>query len=544
LAPGNALKDASGRHLQGNAQTCPFVSPPEGIQGQARRAAVHSQECYSSSVVRVSDLTLLVQHLHQRHFSNHICQLGDVRGQRLYLRKIPGHPDNRLLSQNSSRHFAGLVCKVENRRPSSEKHDRGFLEKRAPKKRARQPSQTHFPRRHHPLVTSDQVPKGHIRFPRQMSGTLYPLLLRRYKLDPTRKTWTYNTVLSPIVTYASAISETAATTHMNKLQTFQKRILRMALNAPWFVRNTILHEDAGEEPLIDFIRRIATLFSFIDRPVDHCNPLVSASQDYDLRIPWRYPRPRLLVVGDQNWQQSTQPANHHPEMEPSHFVEEADSLEPKYDKESVPIRGSRRIGLAYRGCLSTAGPGELIPINTRMNAAEYICILEDVVVPRVRLLYPPPAPGGRQLGGLYLNTNSLNPIESLWGCISTMWKQDGVLVSRNRHSLYVYVMRISESIRDRPNCENLVASMHNMFQEVAINFVDEVGRIFYMCRVSNMGLETVCQFREAIQPRWKSFGLDEAGLFVYGDLSIHRHYETQHQHQAKRAQAQLSSRPN
>ncbi|GJQ64850.1 hypothetical protein Trydic_g5192 [Trypoxylus dichotomus] len=202
------------------------------------------------------------------------------------------------------------------------------------------------------------------------------------------------------------------------------------------------------------------------------------------------------------------------------------------------------MGLAYRGCLSTAGPGELIPINTRMNAAEYICILEDVVVPSVRLLYPPPAPGGRQLGGLYLNTNNLNLIKSLWGCIATMWEQDGVPVSRNRHSLHVYVMRISESIRDRPNCENLVASMHNMFQEVAINFVDE-DRLRTLWRsLLGVGGHLVCVVSGGCTTSLEEFGLDEAGLFVYGDLSIHRHYETQHQHQAKRAQAQLSSRPN
>ncbi|GJQ69715.1 hypothetical protein Trydic_g22286 [Trypoxylus dichotomus] len=93
-----------------------------------------------------------------------------------------------------------------------------------------------------------------------MSGTLYPLLLGRGKLDPSRKIRIYKTVLRPIVTYASAVWATAATTHMNKLQTFQNRILRMALNAPYFVRNTALYEGAGVEPLIDFIRIIATRF--------------------------------------------------------------------------------------------------------------------------------------------------------------------------------------------------------------------------------------------------------------------------------------------
>ncbi|GJQ87472.1 hypothetical protein Trydic_g23135 [Trypoxylus dichotomus] len=75
---------------------------------------------------------------------------------------------------------------------------------------------------------------------RQIFGTLYPLLIGRGKLDLIRKIRIYK----PIVTYASAVWATATTTHLNKLQTFQNRMLWMALNAPWFIRNTTLYEDA------------------------------------------------------------------------------------------------------------------------------------------------------------------------------------------------------------------------------------------------------------------------------------------------------------
>ncbi|GJQ86894.1 hypothetical protein Trydic_g19557 [Trypoxylus dichotomus] len=100
-----------------------------------------------------------------------------------------------------------------------------------------------------------------------MPRTLNPLLIVLGKLDPSRKIRIYKAVLRLIVTYASAVWATAATTHMNKLQVFQNQILRMALNVPWFARNTTLHEDTEVEPLIDFIRRIAT--RFCDRAVNH-----------------------------------------------------------------------------------------------------------------------------------------------------------------------------------------------------------------------------------------------------------------------------------
>ncbi|GJQ73393.1 hypothetical protein Trydic_g13758 [Trypoxylus dichotomus] len=125
----------------------------------------------------------------------------------------------------------------------------------------------------------------------QMSGTLHPLLIGRGKLNTSRKIRIYKTVLRPIATYASAVWVTAATTHMNKLQGIATR--------------------------------------FFERAVDQWNPLVSLTQDYNPSISWRYPRPRSIIVIHQDRQQSAQPANRYPEMEPSQFVEDADSLEPK-----------------------------------------------------------------------------------------------------------------------------------------------------------------------------------------------------------------------
>ncbi|GJQ73851.1 hypothetical protein Trydic_g18788 [Trypoxylus dichotomus] len=136
----------------------------------------------------------------------------------------------------------GVVCKVENCRLSRDKHARAFLEKRFPKKKARQLNRTHPPRRHHPLAASYQILGGHIVFPSELGSA---------HISRPR-------------------SRTAAITHMSKLQALQNRMLRMVLNAPWFVKNTTLHEDAAVEPRIDSIRRIAT--RFFDKAVDHWKP--------------------------------------------------------------------------------------------------------------------------------------------------------------------------------------------------------------------------------------------------------------------------------
>ncbi|GJQ75209.1 hypothetical protein Trydic_g9811 [Trypoxylus dichotomus] len=123
LAPGPTPEDAPGRHLQGNGQAHSLLSPQEDLQ---RRAA------------RVSDLTLAVQHLHQRHPDHRARQPGDVPGRCLHLFEVPQRESDRPTFPDSTRHFAGLVRKVENRRPSPEKHGRAFRDRKSPKKEVRQ----------------------------------------------------------------------------------------------------------------------------------------------------------------------------------------------------------------------------------------------------------------------------------------------------------------------------------------------------------------------------------------------------------------------
>ncbi|GJQ88040.1 hypothetical protein Trydic_g12962 [Trypoxylus dichotomus] len=133
LAPGPTTEDAPSRHLQGN--------------GQAGRTAVHHENGHSRRAARVSDLTPAVQHLHQRHPDNRARQPGDVRGRCLHLLKVSQRQSDRPTSPDSTRHFAGLVRKVENRRPSPEKHGRAFRDRRSPKKEVRQRAGSHLPRR-------------------------------------------------------------------------------------------------------------------------------------------------------------------------------------------------------------------------------------------------------------------------------------------------------------------------------------------------------------------------------------------------------------
>lgn len=158
----------------------------------------------------------------------------------------------------------------------------------------------------------------------------------------------------------------------------------------------------------------------------------------------------------------------------------------------VRTRRSSRLSLAYWGWMSAAGPGELTRIDTRMDAVEYIRILEDVMLPSVRLLYPPPTPITFVQDNSSVHTSrivrewfnehpdivplnwppkspDLNPIENLWAIMGQMWEHDLDAPPRNRQTLHGHVTRIWESLRGRPTCHNLVTSVSGRMQETIDN---------------------------------------------------------------------------
>jgi hypothetical protein len=106
----------------------------------------------------------------------------------------------------------------------------------------------------------------------QRLGMLGPLLNRRSGLSVRNGVLLYKQLIRPMMDYACPIWRSAASSHVKKLQVLQSKCLRIATNAPWYVRERQIHEDLGIPFFADHIRALTE--SFDSKLTDAGNPLV------------------------------------------------------------------------------------------------------------------------------------------------------------------------------------------------------------------------------------------------------------------------------
>jgi hypothetical protein len=69
---------------------------------------------------------------------------------------------------------------------------------------------------------------------------MYWLLGRMSKLSTSIKLLIYKTILKPIWTSGIQLWGTASTSNIEILERFQSKALRMIVDTPWFVPNTVI----------------------------------------------------------------------------------------------------------------------------------------------------------------------------------------------------------------------------------------------------------------------------------------------------------------
>ncbi|GBM50387.1 putative RNA-directed DNA polymerase from transposon BS [Araneus ventricosus] len=107
---------------------------------------------------------------------------------------------------------------------------------------------------------------------------LIPLIGRRSSLTLENKLLLFKQVLRPILTYAAQIWGLAAFSNRKKAQILQNKILRIIVNTPWYVRNSVIHNDLNIQTIDEFIKELSR--NFFQKLVNHTNPTVQDQLNY------------------------------------------------------------------------------------------------------------------------------------------------------------------------------------------------------------------------------------------------------------------------
>jgi hypothetical protein len=90
---------------------------------------------------------------------------------------------------------------------------------------------------------------------------MYWLLGRKSKLSTSNKLLIYKTILKPIWTYGIQLWGTASNSNIEILERFQLKVLRLIVDAPWYVPNTVIRRDLQIPTVTEEIRRYSSQYS-------------------------------------------------------------------------------------------------------------------------------------------------------------------------------------------------------------------------------------------------------------------------------------------
>jgi hypothetical protein len=90
---------------------------------------------------------------------------------------------------------------------------------------------------------------------------MYWLLGLKSKLSTSNKFLVYKTILKPIWTYGIQLWGTTSTSNTEILERFHSKALRMIVDGPWFVPNTVIRRDLQIPTVKEEIRRYSSQYS-------------------------------------------------------------------------------------------------------------------------------------------------------------------------------------------------------------------------------------------------------------------------------------------
>jgi hypothetical protein len=90
---------------------------------------------------------------------------------------------------------------------------------------------------------------------------MYWLLGHKSKLSTSNKLVIYKTILKPIWAYGIQLWGTASTSNIQILERFQSKALRMIVDTPWYVPDTVIWRDLQTPTVKEEIRRYSSQYS-------------------------------------------------------------------------------------------------------------------------------------------------------------------------------------------------------------------------------------------------------------------------------------------
>jgi hypothetical protein len=90
---------------------------------------------------------------------------------------------------------------------------------------------------------------------------MYWLLGRKSKPSISNKLLVYRAILKPIWTHGIQLWDTTSNSNIKILELFQSKVLRLTVNAPWYVPNSVIHKDLRMPSVAEEIGRFSSLYA-------------------------------------------------------------------------------------------------------------------------------------------------------------------------------------------------------------------------------------------------------------------------------------------
>jgi hypothetical protein len=90
---------------------------------------------------------------------------------------------------------------------------------------------------------------------------MYWLLGRKSKLSINNKLLIYKVILKPIWTYGIELWGTTSNSNIEILERFQSKILRLIVDAPWYVSNSVIRNDLQVPTVKEEISRFSSYYN-------------------------------------------------------------------------------------------------------------------------------------------------------------------------------------------------------------------------------------------------------------------------------------------